>query len=119
MQDILGRLSSMLFANEYVVTVIEDEEQVALAAGIPGSVSSTPLFTLTVIVMMAIVLFVAAAFYLLQCRQIQKRIDEMVNISNARKGHYNSWNIKSLKEECTRLEFLASDQLAEESLRLS
>ena len=118
MQDILGRVSSMLFANEYVVTVIEDEEQVALAAGIPGSVSSTPLFTLTVIVMMAIVLFVAAAF-LLQCRQIQKRIDEMVDISNARKGHYNSWNIKSLKEECTRLEFLASDQLAEESLRLS
>lgn len=119
MQDILGRVSSILFANEYVVTVIEDEEQVALAAGIPGAVTSTPLFTLTVIVMMAIVLFVAVAFYFLQCRQIQKRINDMADISNARKGRYNNWNIKSLKEECSRLEFLASDRLVEESLRLS
>lgn len=116
MQNILERMCSLLFADEYVVTIIEEEEQVALAANIPGTVSSTPLFTATVIVMMTIVLFVAFAFYFLQCRQIQKRINDMMDLADIRKGHYNSWNIRSLKEECARLEFLASDQMINESL---
>lgn len=38
MQDIFGRLSSILFSNEYIVTIVEDEEAVALAASFSDTV---------------------------------------------------------------------------------
>lgn len=110
------RFSSWAVGNDYVVSLIEDEEQVALAASIPGKVSSTPLFNATVITMVVIALIVAMAFYFVQCRQMQIRISGLLAQAKTRKGHYNNWNIKSLKEECSRLEYLASDQMCNDTL---
>lgn len=118
MQDILATVAAVYSDAGYTITVITDEEPVALAGAIPGKVASTPLFTGTVVAMVLVLAIVAATFYFIQCRQLQLRINALMEGTKVRRGHYNSWNIKSLKEEQSRLECIISDKLLEETVHI-
>lgn len=116
MVEMFDRVSTLLSGNDYVVSFIEEDEQVALAASIPGKISSTPLFNATVITMLIIALLVGVTFYFIQCRQMQLRIGALRAQANTRRGSYNNWSIKSLKEECARLEYLASAKICSDTM---
>lgn len=116
MFEMFDRASTLLAGNDYVVSLIEDEEPVALAASIPGKMASTPLFNATVITMLIIALIVGMVFYFIQCRQMQIRIGALRAEAHVRRGSYNNWSIKSLKEECARLEYLASAKMCSDTM---
>lgn len=116
MLEMFERTSTLLSGNDYVISLIEDEEPVALAASIPEKMASTPLFNATVITMLVIALIVGMAIYFVQCRQMQLRIGALRAEANTRRGSYNNWSIKSLKEECARLEYLASAKMCNDTM---
>lgn len=108
-------LDQMLYrAGGYIITVIEDEEPVALAGTLPmqtaaPSMNGLIVSTLGVLAVLAVITLLVV--YTVRCRQYQLRIEELSLTSGKEAQRHSRWSVSSLRFEVNRLEEEISSEL--------
>ena len=92
----------MLFnGGEYTLVIIEDE-QVALAGGIPTSANS--FFAISMIIVMIVAFAVAFGIYYMRARHYRECLVGLQGRLGDGNSDYRSWNIKDMKAQIAVLE---------------